>query len=258
MRTADGSDRPRFGVGRPALAHQGRDARAAAAALPRRGRGTRACPQSDAACGHRRQPHVVPRRPAARRISTRRSDLCRRHVHLQDMVGQAVSRAGEYVPRRPDQSPVDSRNDPRGRRGIGVRDLSGRPHHHHRRADEGLRGSGCHRRAYEGGAPHGADRWRGIHTFLRPCRQGPSAVVSTRPHPHPRAAAARPACRRDRPRAPCGAAARARRRDGPDDVRDRAGADDAVRCAARGTVTARRGPRRGRRHRIPSDDATAA
>ena len=59
----------------------------AAAALPRARSRDSSMPRGDAACRHRRQPRVVPRRPAARRISTRRSDLCRRHVHRQDMVG---------------------------------------------------------------------------------------------------------------------------------------------------------------------------
>ena len=56
-----------------------------------RGRRPRARPRGDAACGDRRQPRLVPRRPAARRVPARRPDLRGRHVHRQEVVGAGRS-----------------------------------------------------------------------------------------------------------------------------------------------------------------------
>ena len=145
------------------------------APLPRGGRGARARACGDAAGRDRRQSRVVPRRPAARRVPARRSDLRRRHTDREEVVGEAVPRVRQRAAGRSDESALHPRDDPRGRSRLGLHHLSGRPHHDDRIVDEGVRRARGHCRAHQGRAAAGAHRRRGVHAVLAPGRQGPSA-----------------------------------------------------------------------------------
>ena len=219
-----------------------------------RGRGARARARGAAARGHRRQPRVVSRRPAARRVPARRSDLRRRHADRAAVVGAAVPRLRQRAAGRSDQPAVDPRDDPRGRSRLDLHHLSRRAHHDHRVADEGVRRAGGHRRAHQGRAAAGAHRRCRVHAVLAPGRQGAPAPVSAHPRAHPAAAHADGARGCHRPRPARRAAPRARRRDGAVDVRGGADRHDAVRRAARRARPARRQPRDRRRPRPAADD----
>ncbi len=80
LRHGDVAGGAHLGVDRAARACQEPDATRAAAVVSRRDRGARARPCGHAAGGDRRESRLVPRRPAARRVSARRADLRRRHV----------------------------------------------------------------------------------------------------------------------------------------------------------------------------------
>ena len=175
---------------------QGGDAPRAAPALPRAGRAassTRA----------RRMPHAV---IAANHASFLDGlllgaflpgqpifavDTFDRHA----LVGAAVPGARRRDAGRSDQPAVDSRDDPRRRGRLGLRHLSRRPHHDDRRADEGLRRPGGHRRADRRGAAARAHRGRRVHALLAPRRQGPPALVPAR---SASASCRRGVCRRPR------------------------------------------------------------
>ena len=88
--------------------------------------------------GDRRQSRLVPRCHFACRLPARPAHFCRQFPHGRDLVGSSGSVPGRCLPHGSDEPDGDEVADPCAEGRAAMRDLSRRPHHRHRRADEGL------------------------------------------------------------------------------------------------------------------------